>query len=167
MRYHNVVLAGFMGSGKSTVGPLVADQLGFRFVDTDAVIVQEAGRSIPQIFEHEGEAGFREREARICQHVAWEPDTVIATGGGALINRRTRHAILAHSMVIWLKVSLAEVERRVGRAQDRPLFRDPVRVRQLFQRRLPVYAGFPFHVETDGRAPQPIAEEIVRLWYSS
>lgn len=158
---HNIVLTGFMGTGKTTVGRLVAERLGFRFVDTDQLIVAEADMPIPQLFAEQGEAAFRRLEARICQHIAWERQTVIATGGGALLNTQTRDAFIAGGMVVCLHAPLEVIRQRVGEDPNRPLMADAAR---LYANRQAAYAALPHHVQTGGRTPTEITEEVITLW---
>ncbi len=163
----NIVLAGFMGTGKSTVGRIVAQRLGMAFVDTDDVIEREAGLSIAAIFAGEGEAGFRQREAAICQRLAAQPGLVIAVGGGALLDAQTRAAFEARAMVVCLTCDVEEIMRRVGNDPTRPLFGDREAVERLFARRSDHYASLPHPIDTSGRSPEEVAEEIIRLWQQS
>lgn len=112
----NLVLTGFMGTGKTAVGQEVARRLGRAFVDMDAVIETRAGKSIARIFETEGEGPFRQREAALCRELAAQEDLVIATGGGALVDADNRKAFLATSIVICLNASVDQILARVGAA---------------------------------------------------
>lgn len=161
----NLVLAGFMGAGKTTVGRLVAARLGWPFVDTDELVEQAAGRSIATIFAQDGEAAFRHLERRACQRAALLDAHVIATGGGALLDPDTRAAFLARGVVVWLSAELNTIVERLGQGAERPLFAgDHARLEALFAARAPLYAALPHRVKTDGRPPEAIAEEIVTLW---
>ncbi|NDJ75150.1 MAG: shikimate kinase [Chloroflexi bacterium] len=161
----NIVLAGFMGTGKSTVGRLVARVLGWAFVDTDEVITERAGYSIVEIFAQDGEAAFRQLEAVVCQELAQQPKHVIATGGGALINLDTRRAFEASGLVIGLRCDLDQIIQRVGHDPGRPLFsaeRD--RLVRLLDERADLYNSLPHQIDTTHAAPEHITQEIVRLW---
>ncbi|MEB2287216.1 MAG: shikimate kinase [Anaerolineae bacterium] len=162
---HNLVLAGFMGTGKSTVGRLVAGRLGLAFVDTDAAIERRAGRSIAQIFAQDGETAFRRIEAEVCREIAAGRDQVIAVGGGALLDDSARRAFAQSSLIVCLTASLDEILRRVGDDPARPLFSaDRERLAALCAARAAHYASLPHAVDTTTRTPAEIAEEVMRLW---
>ncbi len=161
----NIALAGFMGTGKSTVGRLLAERLGWRFVDTDALIEARAGVPIAHIFAEQGEPAFRRLEAEICRQVAAGRRQVIALGGGALLDAETRRHVQARALLVCLTAPLEEIVRRVGQDPARPLFHaDRARLAALYQARAAHYASLPHHVATEGRAPAEIAEEIAHLW---
>jgi shikimate kinase len=161
---NNLVLAGFMGTGKTTVGQQVATRWGWDFVDTDTVIVARAGRSISEIFASEGESIFRRMEAEVCQGVAAGREQVIATGGGALLNERTRAALAQTGLMVCLTCDIDEVIRRVGGDPARPLAADRARLERLWAERAPLYASLPHHVDTTHLTPQQAAQEVIRLW---
>lgn len=161
----NIVLTGFMGTGKSTVGRLAADQLGLAFVDTDTVIEAQAGRSIADLFAQEGETGFRQREARVCLSVAALSGQVIATGGGALMNAQVYEAFAARSLLIGLTCDLEEIIRRVGDDPARPLFvGDRELLARLLASRTEHYNRLPYHVDTTRLNPQQVVQEVIQLW---
>ncbi len=162
----NLVLTGFMGTGKTTVGQLVADHLGLPFIDTDTVIVAAAGQSIPDIFAIQGETGFRQLETEICSWLALGRKQVIATGGGAMINQETRKAFEASSLIVCLVCELEEIARRVSLDNtERPLFKDDQQLRKILEQRLSIYNSFPHRVDTTHHPPTEIAEEIIQLWH--
>jgi shikimate kinase len=164
-RASNLVLAGFMGTGKSTVGRIVAARLGLAFVDTDAEIERRAGQPIAQIFAQDGEAVFRRLEAQVCQEVAAGRDQVVAVGGGALLDDETRRAFAQSSLIICLTASLDEILRRVGDDPARPLFStDRERLMALYNRRAEHYTSLPHIVETTARTPAEVAGEVIGLW---
>lgn len=117
----NLVLVGPMGSGKTSIGKRLAERLGLEYVDTDQRIEQLAGAAVPVIFEVEGEAGFREREARLIAELMRGRAQVIATGGGAVLSPLTREQLRQRGFVVYLKVSLAQQLDRLSRDQSRPL----------------------------------------------
>jgi shikimate kinase len=164
VKLHNIVITGFMGTGKSTVGPLVADELGWPFIDSDDEISAGAGLSIPAIFERYGEAHFRELEAEVCTHLAASSETVISTGGGALLHEGTRRAFLSHSLIICLSASLEVIVQRISDQGGRLLFADIEQARLLYEQRASVYTSLPHQIGTGNQSPQEIAGEIVRLW---
>lgn len=127
-RSPRIYLTGFMGSGKSTVGPEVAKALGYAFVDLDEAVAAEAGMPVPAIFGKEGEAGFRAREARMLRRTAEREGVVIALGGGALADEENLTWALAHGTVVYLRVppeTLVARLRGAGRS-GRPLLCDEV-----------------------------------------
>lgn len=159
------MLAGFMGTGKTTIGRLVAGRLGWRFVDTDDVITARAGRTIAEIFEQDGEATFRQLEAAVCRDMAALSHQVIAAGGGALLDPRVYAAFTACGLVICLTCDLDEIIRRVGDDPARPLFApDRDRLAHLLAERADHYARLPHHIDTTRLSPAQAAEEVIRLW---
>ncbi|MFT7598153.1 MAG: shikimate kinase [Acidimicrobiales bacterium] len=163
----NVILTGFMGTGKTTVGRAVAGLLGHRFIDTDQIIIERHG-PIPEIFERQGEAGFRRYESDVAAELAGQSDLVISTGGRLMLDDGNARALETTGDVFCLHASLDEILRRVLADHDgptRPLLAgdDPqARVRNLLAERAAGYARFR-RVETDGRPPHHIAAEIVGL----
>ncbi|MEN9218906.1 MAG: shikimate kinase [Gloeomargarita sp. DG_2_bins_126] len=134
-----VFLVGMMGCGKSTAGKRLAQRLGYSFCDTDQVIVQLTGRSIPELFAQEGEAGFRRLESQVLAEIASHTRLVVATGGG-VVTQALNWSYLHHGLVVWLDVPLALLVERLGQGQDRPLLaadsHDPQRLQQQLQRLL-------------------------------
>jgi shikimate kinase len=144
-----IVLVGLMGVGKSTVGRRLAGRLGLPFVDADQAIEQAAGMTIADIFDRFGEAHFRDGERRVIARLMDGTRKVIATGGGAFINDRTRALILAEATAIWLDAPTQVLVERVRRRDTRPLLRgrDPRQVlADLARVRNPIYALAPIHV---------------------
>jgi shikimate kinase len=160
-----IFLVGFMGSGKTTVGRLLAARLGWLFADLDDRIVRAAGMPIPEIFAREGEPGFRRRETEALRAAAAERRTVLATGGGAACRDENLAVMLAAGHVVALGVSAAEAVRRAGVRSGRPLLdgaADPrAAAEALLPAREPFYAQAHWRVETDGRGPAQIADQIV------
>jgi shikimate kinase len=117
----SIVLIGFMGAGKSTVGRLLAERLGFSFVDTDRLVQDRAGRSIAEIWRTQGEDAFRDREHEVIAEVAVKEGHVIATGGGAPCAPRNAELLRRAGAVIHLDVSLEAVRARTSRGRHRPL----------------------------------------------
>ncbi len=160
-RDRNIVLTGFMATGKTTVGALVARAIGRPFVDADEEIIRRAGMSIPQIFERDGEAGFRALERQVCFDLASERRMVIATGGGMLIDPENRRRMMATGLVICLDAAPEVIGARLAEAGDRPLAADWA---ALLDKRRAVYAAIPLHVNTNHKTPEAIAAEVVGLW---
>jgi len=160
-----VVLVGPMGAGKSTVAALLAAAWGVPARDTDADVEARERREISDIFVESGEAYFRELEATAVAAALADHDGVLALGGGAVLDPATR-ALLAGHQVVFLRVGLSEAVKRVGLGSSRPLLLGNVRsrIKALLDERTPVYESVAtVSVETDGRSPDQVAEEILRL----
>ncbi len=158
-----IVLVGFMGAGKTTVGGLLAARLGLPLADSDQVIEEHAGRPVRQIFAEDGEPGFRALEHQVISDLLEGPDLVIAVGGGAPEHPRTHDRLLAETRahIVYLEVGYEQAMRRVGRDGGRPMLARPD-VAAVYQRRLTVYAQVAtLTVPTDDRAPEAISEDIV------
>jgi shikimate kinase len=158
------VIVGPPGAGKTTVGRLLADRLGVRFLDTDEVASAAAGKSVSEIFIEDGEERFRELErAAVVQSLATPDEVVLALGGGAVLNPQTR-ADLARERVIGLSVDLTHAVSRVGLARDRPLLVEAPRARMslTLRERAPLYAEVSgLTVDTSERTPEDVAEEVL------
>jgi len=157
----NVILIGFMGTGKTSIGRRVAQGLGFDFVDTDEQIVAGAGMPIAEIFAERGEEGFRDLETSVLSLAASGQNQVIATGGGAVLREENRKVLAKSGYVIWLNASPEAILGRVSRNQERPLLRtaDPLAtIREMLKQREPLYSGTAdFIIETDGLSPEETA----------
>ena len=166
----NIILVGFMASGKTSVGRALADRTGWAFVDADDVIVARAGKPIHCIFAEDGEPAFRELESRAIADLCTEERQVIASGGGAFVDPQNRDVMLSGGRVFFLSASPAEILRRV-REEDaggpiRPLLAvdDPeARIAELLAQRAPAYAQAHHTVDTDGVTADRVAEEISSL----
>jgi shikimate kinase len=151
-----VVLVGLMGAGKTSVGRKLAEKLELPFVDADEEIVKAAGCSIEDIFEHYGEAAFRDVEERVISRLLDQGPQVMAAGGGAFMNPRTRAQIAAQSVSVWLRADLDVLLRRTRRRGGRPLLknRDPKStLKQLMDERYPVYAEADIIVDSKDEGP--------------
>lgn len=160
-----VVLVGTMGAGKTTVGGLVAEKLGVAFADTDHVVEATAGKPVSEIFVDDGEEHFRELERVAVAEALASHDGVLALGGGAVLDERTR-ALLAGHPVVFLKVGLADAASRVGLGVSRPLLLGNVRgrIKQLLDERTPIYASVArFTVGTDGLSADEVADQVLAL----
>ena len=159
-----VVLVGPMGAGKTTVGSLLAEAWDVPLRDTDADVETATGRTISEMFVDEGEAWFREREHAAVVAALSEHRGVLALGGGAVLDARTRSALEGHT-VVFLEVGLADATRRVGMGAGRPMLLGNVRsrIKQLLDERLPVYRSVAtVEVSTDGKPAEEVAEEVRR-----
>jgi len=170
MNERNLILAGFMGSGKSTVGRLCAQQLGMGFIDTDEEIARREGMSIPEIFARCGEAYFRACERRLADALRAQRGCVIATGGGMIADDEVRATLLASGTAVCLTASPEVIVQRVGgesAAQARPMLRGgdvASRVVQLLRERAPKYAQLHYHVDTSQRSPSQVADLVCELY---
>ena len=152
----NVILVGMMGSGKSTVGRRLAAALGRPFVDADTELERRCGVPISTIFELEGEAGFRRREALLIAELARPSGCVLATGGGAVIDPASRTLLHREGFVVYLQAGVAELWQRLRRDRARPLLRtsDPRgRIEALVAQRDPMYREAAHQVIATGRQP--------------
>ncbi|MCL2524729.1 MAG: shikimate kinase [Betaproteobacteria bacterium] len=162
-KVRNIYLVGLMGAGKTTIGRQLARRLGWRFVDSDQEIVARTGVVIPTIFEIEGEAGFRQREAQIIGELTQESDIVMATGGGAVILAENRQRLRASGWVVYLNVPPAMLYERTRHDRNRPLLQvaDPLaRLEALHVERDPLYRETA-HFVVEGA--QLVASGIVNL----
>ncbi|GAB3368689.1 shikimate kinase [Azotobacter armeniacus] len=161
----NVILVGPMGSGKSTIGRLLAKELRLTFKDSDKEIELRTGADIPWIFDVEGEAGFREREQAMIGELCADDGIVLATGGGAVLRPENRVALRSGGRIVYLYASVAQQLERTSRDRNRPLLRavDPGRVlSDLMLVRDPLYREVAdLVVETDERPPRMVVEEIL------
>lgn len=162
MDRRNIVLTGFMGTGKTSVGRALAVRLGREFVDMDEVLAQREGMSVADVFARQGEVYFRERERALCRELAARENQVIATGGGALVSEENR-AAFGNAQLFCLDASVDTILVRLGGAHDRPLLAGDKRARieSLLAARRAAYAEIPMHINTDGRSTEAIATEIV------
>jgi shikimate kinase len=138
----NIFLVGMMGAGKTSVGKALARDLGKTFVDSDHVIEARTGVKIPVIFELEGEAGFRAREAAVIDELTSQDNVVLATGGGAVLSEVNRHALHTRGTVVYLRASVQDLWHRTKHDRNRPLLQtaDPLaRLTELHAQRDPLY----------------------------
>lgn len=164
-------LWGFMGTGKSTVGAIVARAHAARFVDLDVAIEKRANKTIPAIFADEGEDAFRHLERTLLRETleaSAETRTVIALGGGALVDARSRRHALEWAFVVTLTAGISDILERT-RASDRPLLREAPReaVERLLAQRAPAYADVHATLDTSERAPREVADRVLALWSPS
>ncbi len=162
----NIILTGFMGTGKSTLGRLLAKRIGYQFVDTDAAIEKRAGKTISELFRDRGEAVFRRLEAELAKELSRRQGLVIATGGGLVMNPGNVAALQQTGTIICLTASPDEILARVSKQGDiRPLLQEVEpknKVIQLLQERQPVYGQFP-QLNTGGRTPEQLVDDLIQL----
>ena len=164
LKDHCIVLVGMMGSGKSAIGQRLAARLGLKFMDADSEIAAAAGMSIPEIFAKYGESYFRDGERRVLFRLLNQGPAVLATGGGAFLDPRTRQRIAERGVSIWFDADHETLLRRVRRKSDRPLLQtaDPAAtLRRLMDERYPVYANSDIRVLSRDAPQEAMVEETL------
>jgi len=162
----NVVLTGFMGTGKTAVGREVAHRLGRPFVDMDAEIEARAGKPIPRIFAEDGEATFRQMETALCEELSMQDGLVIATGGGALVDPANRARMMQSGIVVCLTCDADEILLRVGSDSDRPLLDAPdphTEIIRLLEMRRADYGTIPWQIDTTALSIEEVADRVLKL----
>jgi shikimate kinase len=165
----NLALIGFMGTGKSSVGRMVADTLHFTFLDTDDVIQARAGISIREIFDH-GEPVFRDWERRLVEELARRSKTVISTGGGLPANDANFASLQSHALIVCLWASPDKIYQRVKSQTHRPLLHDPdpqAKIRELLAAREPYYRKADVLVNTDFRSAREVALQVLHQFHTA
>ncbi len=160
----NIALIGFMGTGKSSVGHLLAEQLHFTFLDTDALIEARSGKTISAIFSEEGEAAFRKLEAEILAELGSRKRTVISTGGGLGANEANLASLKEHSLVVCLWASPEKIWERVRGQTHRPLLKeaDPLaKIRELLAARERHYKQADALLNTEARSVREVAQQVL------
>ncbi|GAB6041183.1 shikimate kinase AroK [Endothiovibrio diazotrophicus] len=164
-RKQNLILVGPMGAGKSTIGRQLGEELGMEFVDSDKEIERRTGVDIPLIFELEGEAGFRKRESAMIHELAGTAGTVLATGGGAVLDPENRTVLAARGTVIYLHASIDQLVKRTARDRNRPLLQggDPRRkLEEIMAVREPLYREVAdIAIDTSGRSVRAVVKELL------
>lgn len=161
----NIVLIGFMGTGKTTIGRLLASRLGRPFVDCDKKVEFENGMTIREIFEHYGEAYFRQKEKDMITKLSRYNNAVIATGGGVVLSNENMRRLKKNGIIIALTASADNILERTGRRNTRPLFIDYFDRKQtidkLLSERWELYQKADFSIDTNNYSPQHVITEIM------
>lgn len=165
----NIVLIGYRGTGKSHVGRLLSERLSFPYVSIDKAIVSRVGMSIPEIVKQFGWPGFRDRESLEVREISVWDSIIIDTGGGVIERPENIECLRENGCIIWLKASVPTIVGRIEGGIDRPALTDgksfTEEIAEVLERRIPLYRNAAMHeIDTDGLAPEEIAEEIVRIW---
>lgn len=163
----NIILTGFMGCGKTTVGKLLAEELDYRFIDTDQLIEQKFGMTVPEIFSTHGEACFRNAEKQIAAELSKSGGQVISTGGGLMLDPENKKSLGASGRVVCLIATPEEIYRRISTADqtERPLLEaeNPLeRINELISERRKGYEQF-HQIDTTGKSPGDIVQTIRKL----
>ncbi|MEC4893756.1 MAG: shikimate kinase [Oscillatoria sp. PMC 1051.18] len=160
----NVFIIGMMGTGKTTVGQVLAKQLGYRFFDTDVLIERVVGKTINEIFAVEGEKKFRDLESKVLEELSAYTKSAIATGGGIIL-RRKNWSYLHHGLIVWLDAPREILLERLAGDNTRPLLQQPdpgSKLQSLLEERIPLYAQADLHIPiTSEQTPEEIACAIV------
>jgi shikimate kinase len=162
----NVVLIGYRGTGKSTVGKIVAARLGRTIVSTDAEIVKRTGQSIPELVGQQGWDYFRDLESQVCRELAGRDGLVIDTGGGAILRSQNVEALKKTGILFWLTASVDTIAKRIGQDTQRPSLTGTKsfvdEIQEVLLERTPKYEAAADHViATDGRSIVRIADEVL------
>ncbi|HET7838758.1 MAG TPA: shikimate kinase [Rectinemataceae bacterium] len=160
-----IVITGFMGTGKTTVGRLLARRLGLDFADMDLCIEAEEGAPVAAIFRERGEAYFRARERHWCERLSKRDSLVVSTGGGALVDARNL-ACFSLAFVVCLEAEPEELLARLAAQEGRPLLEGPdprERVARLMAERREAYARIAWHLDTSGKTADQVADEIMAV----
>ena len=165
--YTNIVLVGFMGTGKTRIGQDVAKRLGLRFVDMDDCIVERAGKPIPEIFADDGEPHFRSIERQVVIDLAGETGHVIATGGGVVLNPDNIRDFNEQGLVICLSATPEVILERVQHDTNRPLLNADdkmAKIRGILDTRQPLYDAIPNQIDTSEMTVDDVVDRVVALY---
>lgn len=164
MRFRNIFLTGFMGCGKTTVGHVLAQRLGWEFVDLDHAIVEEAGMSVKEIFAAHGEPYFRELESRVLVRIAAGSGQVVSTGGGAVIDRGNRAVMHEYGRIVNLSADVQTILARVRGNNERPLLADAPsidKISTMLKAREEFYADADLRIDTTGKDVSGVVDEVL------
>jgi len=166
----NIVLIGFMGSGKTSVGKSVAEKLNMSFIDLDRWIEERETMSIKEIFDRKGEEVFRKIECEAVAEVGNQKNSVIATGGGVVLNPKNLESLKETGLLIHLRVDAQTAYKRTRDHHHRPLLNVPnplQHIEALLKQRQPFYEVVPNAVETSGRSLRDVVEDVIRIYRSA
>lgn len=160
----NIILTGFMGTGKSEIGRILSKKLGLKLIDVDSEIEARQKMTITEIFKQCGEQGFRDIESEVIKTIADKENAVISTGGGAVLRQENIDHLRKKGIIICLMASPETILQRTGRNKDRPLLQveNPLqKIKELIEFRKPYYEKADLMIDTEGKNPREIADEIM------
>ncbi|MDP2167852.1 MAG: shikimate kinase [Thermodesulfovibrionales bacterium] len=160
----NIVLTGFMGTGKTEVGRELSRLLGFTLIDADEEIVKSEGMSINEIFARDGEPCFRDIETKTLKEISKRENVIVSTGGGAVLREENMAALRERGIIVWLTASPETILARTSNDSLRPLLQvqDPLKkIRELLEYRMPFYKKADILLDTEGKSPLQVAGEII------
>ena len=161
----NIILIGFMGSGKSSIAKKIAEKIGDEVIEMDDLIVERSGRkSVSEIFELDGEVRFREMEIELAKEISNKDGKVVSTGGGVIINKIILDYLRKNGKVVFLQTRFTEILARVGGVTGRPLFQDKKKAKILFDFREVLYKEYSdLSVATDNRSLDEVTESVLSM----
>lgn len=163
----NIVLAGFMGTGKTSVGKILADRTKRRFLDTDKVIEQRSKKTVSRIFAEDGQSAFRTLERSVVADLHHPSSLVVATGGGAVLDPVNVYHLLQGGVIICLHATMDTLLARLLAKTDRPLLADEdqeTEIHNLMQERQETYNKLPHHIHTDGLTLHQVADQVMEIY---
>ncbi len=163
----NIVLVGFMGTGKTSVGKKLAARLQMSMIDTDDIVVEDSGMDIPDIFAQYGETHFRDLESAAVRKAANLENHVISTGGGVVLREANLEMLKGNGVVFCLTAASEEIQRRIGSETHRPLLQDPDplrKIEQMLTERCPFYARADYEITTTGLSIKAVTDKIIDIF---
>lgn len=165
----NLVLIGYRGTGKSTIGRIIADRLGMKIISTDERIIEHAGKRIPDIVKTSGWDAFRDIESTVIGEVASQDNLIIDAGGGVIIRPQNVAQLRGTGKLFWLTASIPTIAKRIHGDTERPPLTGnksfTAEIEEVLKAREPLYRSAAHHIiETEGRTPDDVAEEIIDKW---
>jgi shikimate kinase len=162
MEAKNIILTGFMGSGKTVVGSKLSAHLGLEFLDIDFEIEKFENSSIENIFLKKGEPYFRKRESEVVKKACLLKNVIIATGGGSLLNSDSLDLLKKTGIIIWLYTDIKILKERLASSENRPLLKDPEDIVKLLSQRMKLYQKYDISVDTSFLTIEQVVEEICK-----
>lgn len=162
----NIILTGFMGTGKTTIGRVLSNRLGMRLVDVDEEIEREEKMSITDIFSRHGEPHFRDIETAMIRKLSSGKNVIISTGGGAVLRQENMEILKENGVVFCLSASVGTILERTSRSEDRPLLKvenPKKKIEELLAYRRPFYEEAGIMIQTDGKTPLEVVQEIMEI----
>ncbi|MGE4282249.1 MAG: shikimate kinase [Clostridia bacterium] len=164
----NIILTGFMGSGKTTVGKLAAERLNLCFVDIDAMIEQQHGMNISDIFAQKGERYFREIESKAVEKISLEQNAIISTGGGVVLKEENIFCLRRNGIIVYLKADVDTIMRNTSQNSNRPLLKDTnpkVRIQQLLEQREAYYKHNDYEIDVSSLTIEQVVSAVLNIYH--